>query len=340
MSASLRHRLPVRVMLLAVLPLLFVMSLATGPASLTWSEVIGILSGWDSPSSGPGIILFESRLPRALTALGAGAGLALCGLMMQTLFRNPLAGPSILGITSGASLAVALLILGQGVLWSSSVYPSSGWVATAAMLGAAAILAVVMAVSGRLGNTNSLLLFGILLGHFVGAVESVLQHRNAGGAVRAFVVWGMGRFSDTTVPQAALLIGVVGIAAFVLYRLATSMNLYLLGETYAESMGLRRRRFQWMMVGITGILAGLITAWCGPVAFIGLAMPHVARMVLRTSNHRVLLVPLLVIGASAGLLSDLIGKTFSLPLNAVTSLIGVPVVIAVIFQSGKTKSVV
>lgn len=318
---------------------LFVISLVTGPVELSINDLAGVLVGWIPSSSEAGVILLETRFPRALTALGAGAGLAACGLMMQTLFRNPLAGPSVLGITSGASLAVALVVLAQAMWLREAYFPSSSLIATSAMLGAAGVLAIVMAVASRLGNTNSLLLFGILLGHFVGAIESVLQHRSAAASVRAFVVWGMGRFSDTTLTQAVAILLTVAVVAVVLKKMSTRMNLYLTGSTYAESMGLSVRHFQWAMVALTGIVAGLITAWCGPVAFIGLAIPHVTRMLLRTSDHRRLLWPLLLAGAAAGLLSDVAGKLFSIPLNAVTSLLGVPVVIAVIFQSKKGKSV-
>lgn len=321
----------------ALLALLACLELITGPVAVTMHELWQVLSGSEGASDTASAILLESRLPRTLTAIAAGAGLAICGMLMQSLFRNPLAGPSVLGITSGASLAVALLVMGQSVLPAFLSASHGAAVVIAGIAGAAGVLVIVLAASNRLGNTNSLLLFGILLGHVAGAVESVLQHRSSAGALRSFITWGMGRFSETNLTHALTLVVMVCVAALVVSRLTNALNIHLLGETYAQSMGMRIARFRWMMVALTGVVAGMITAWCGPVAFIGLAMPHVARMILRTSDHRLLLVPLLVTGALAGVLSDLISRHAEVPLNAITSLLGAPVVILIVFQSGKMR---
>lgn len=317
-----------------VLIVLFIIGILTGPSDFAPDQLFRALA---HPQPGDEVvraIILEARLPRAITAMASGAGLALCGMLMQSLFRNPLAGPSVLGITSGASLCVALLVLGQAALAWPAASSGGPAVVAAGILGAAAVLMLVMTASARLGNTTSLLLFGILLGHFVGAVESVLQHRAAATSLRSFVLWGMGRFTETPLP-AALFLLVLTLAAFlVARRMAPALNLFMLGETYARSMGMHVRRFRMGVVALTGIVAGSITAWCGPVAFIGLAMPHVARLVLSTSDHRALAWPLAITGAAAGLLSDLLARWGSVPLNAVTSLIGAPIVILIIFRNG------
>lgn len=337
-SISKRRKYGLTLALILAIPALFSLELLYGSVSLSLREIVLSIVGSDTASPQAYSILWESRIPRALTALAGGAGLALAGMLMQTLFRNPLAGPSILGISSGASLAVALLVMGQGA-WAAGIIPSSASVALAAMCGGIGILAIVLSASVRLGNTNSLLLFGILIGHFVSSIESVLQHRSEAGALRSFVVWGMGRFSDTDLSISLWMLAAMIAGAILSGLIANRLNLFLLGETYAASMGLRLGQFRWMVVGITGLLAGIITAFCGPIAFIGLAVPHLARMLLGTSNHRVILFPLLLIGAGIGLFSDLISRYFEIPLNAVTSLIGAPVVISILFQSGKKRSV-
>jgi ABC-type Fe3+-siderophore transport system permease subunit len=318
----------------------FILELMSGPVRIPFSEVFRSLTAGPSGLSESSLIIWQSRLPRAITALGAGSALALAGLLMQTLFRNPLAGPSILGISSGASLAVGLLIMGQNLLLPDLLYPSSLAVALAAMAGAILVLLIVLAVSWRLNHSGSLLLFGILLGHFVSALETVLQHRSDSGALRSFMVWGMGRFSDTSLTNSIWLIAAATGSLLLTAFLTRSLNLLLLGENYSRSMGLRVMRIRLILILITGLSAGTVTAFCGPVAFIGLATPHIARMLLRTSNHSALLLPLFLFGGSLGLFADLCSRGFGVPLNAVTSLIGAPIVLSIIIRSGKSANLI
>lgn len=316
----------------AVALLLAIVHIAWGPVDVPAGELWNALIDGEGRS---GVLVREVRLPRVLTAAGAGAALALCGLALQTWFHNPLAGPSVLGITSGASLGVALAVL-AGWTWHT------GWgfgsTTAGAVLGAGAVLLLVLAVSARQHAPVTLLVFGLMLGHVVGAVTTVLQAEARSEALQRFVVWGMGSFGSTGLTAAAVLVGVAATGGVCLLAVARHLDAWTLGPWTARSMGMPVVRVQWVVFGVTGVLSGAVTAWCGPVAFLGLATPHVVRMVLRNRSHRVALPNVAAAGAALALAADLLvrapwAESGGWPLNAVLSLFGAPVVVAVLFRN-------
>lgn len=325
--------------------LLFALQVSLGPVRIPISGILDVLTG-DTPEKPQWTsIVLNSRIPRAVTASLAGAMLAWSGMLMQTLFRNALAGPSVLGITSGASLGVAALTLIAGALgWfagSTGISASLG-VVVAAMIGAFAVLALVLLVSSRLRDPVTLLIFGLMIGYITSALVSIMQFEATAESLRAFVLWGMGTFGKVR----GFNLGIIAVTAATGLGLSLfilkSLNLMLLGESYASSMGVNARRMRFMIIGITGLLAGSVTAYCGPIAFLGLAIPHLARGAFKTSDHRILFPAVILIGALAGILCDLIARGAivgdGLPLNAVTSMIGAPVVIYIIFKRRNLQS--
>ncbi len=304
-----------------------VSELFLGSVSLEPAAVIRALFG-ESDNLSTDLIVLQSRLPRALTAAIAGAGLALCGLLMQRYFHNPLAGPSVLGISSGASLGVALVVL------ASSVAPHNLTLVSAAFVGALAVLALILLFSTKLNAPVSLLIFGLMVGYMVSALVTILQSGSSSESLRTFVFWGMGSFADLNIEEVALLFGVVflgGLTAGLYHR---HLDLWSLGENYAKSSGLNLTSFRVRTLVITGILTGIITAFCGPVAFIGLAVPHLARGLWHSGKHKVLIPAVMLTGMGIGLVCDLISRLpdGGLPLNAVTAFFGAPVVIVLLIQ--------
>lgn len=281
-------------------------------------------------------ILIQSRLPRGLAAVGGGAGLALAGLLMQTLFRNPLAGPSVLGITSGASLAVAVLTLGI-----SSAVISQFQVVVAAILGSLAILLVILAVAKKFFDVTAVLIVGLMLSFFTSAIVSLLQSFAPASSIKSFVFWGFGSFANLTPGQSPLFLIPVGIILTLSLFFVKPLNALLLGEMHAASMGIRVKSLRIQIMLATGILTGVITAFCGPVAFIGLASPHVARFIFRSVNHRIVLPSSILLGAVLALACDVIarlpGSDQALPLNTVCAFMGAPVVIYLIVSGRKKK---
>lgn len=281
-------------------------------------------------------ILIQSRLPRGLAAVGGGAGLALAGLLMQTLFRNPLAGPSVLGITSGASLAVAVLTLGI-----SSAVISQFQVVVAAILGSLAILLVILAVAKKFFDVTAVLIVGLMLSFFTSAIVSLLQSFAPASSIKSFVFWGFGSFANLTPGHSLLFLIPVGIILMLSLFFVKPLNALLLGEMHAASMGIRVKSLRIQIMLATGILTGVITAFCGPVAFIGLASPHVARFIFRSVNHRIVLPSSILLGAVLALACDVIarlpGSDQALPLNTVCAFMGAPVVIYLIVSGRKKK---
>ncbi len=283
------------------------------------------------------VIVRQVRLPQVLTAAIAGAGLAASGLIMQTVFRNPLAGPGVLGISSGASLGVALVML-AAPLWSWLPIPRELLAIVASFMGAIGVLVLIIMADRRVGDSVTLLIVGLMVGYLCSAIISVLQTVGMAQAVKSHILWGMGTFSAVG-PDRLVWLAVpvfVGIAgAFVLVK---RLNALLMGEEYAASMGTDVKSARRFAIGITGLLAGVITAFCGPIAFLGLATPHVARALVRTSDHTVLMPASILLGCAMAIGCDLVvrasGTDVALPLNAVTSLLGVPVVLWVLL-SGK-----
>ena len=311
-------------MLAALTLFLFLLDLAVGAVAVPLGDVWAALTGGDCPRATAKIIL-NIRLIKAVVALLAGAALSVSGLQMQTLFRNPLAGPYVLGISSGASLGVALVVLAG--------FGSSIGIAGAAWLGAALVLVVIAAVGHRIKDIMVILILGMMFSSGVGAIVQILQYLSKEESLKAFVIWTMGSLGDVTFDQLAVL--VPSIIAGLLLAVVTikPLNLLLFGEEYAVTMGLNIRRSRGLLFLSTTLLAGTVTAFCGPIGFIGLAMPHVTRMLFRNSDHRVLVPGTVLSGAAMLLLCDLVSKMFTLPINAITALLGIPIVVWVVLRN-------
>lgn len=320
-----RSRTSILFIILTALTLfLFSLDLSVGAISITMREVWAALTGGDCPRTTAKIIL-NIRLIKAIVALLAGAALSVSGLQMQTLFRNPLAGPYVLGISSGASLGVALIVL-AGVSFPLGI-------AGAAWIGSALILAVIAAVGHRIKDIMVILILGMMFSSGVGAVVQILQYLSKEESLKAFVIWTMGSLGDVTVPQLAILAPSVATGLLLAVLTIKPLNLLLFGEEYAVTMGLNIRRSRTLLFLSTTLLAGTVTAFCGPIGFIGLAMPHVTRMLFGNSDHRVLLPGTILTGASILLMCDIVSKLFTLPINAITALLGIPIVVWVVLRN-------
>ena len=303
---------------------LFLLDLAVGAVAVPLGDVWAALTGGDCPRATAKIIL-NIRLIKAVVALLAGAALSVSGLQMQTLFRNPLAGPYVLGISSGASLGVALVVLaGVG---------SSIGIAGAAWLGAAIVLVVIAAVGHRIKDIMVILILGMMFSSGIGAVVQILQYVANDESLKMFVIWTMGSLDDVTFNQLAVLIPSIIAGLLLAVITIKPLNLLLFGEEYAVTMGLNVRRSRGLLFLSTTLLAGTVTAFCGPIGFIGLAMPHVTRMLFRNRDHRVLVPGTVLSGASVLLLCDLVSKLFTLPINAITALLGIPIVVWVVLRN-------
>jgi iron complex transport system permease protein len=329
--------------LVAVVAGLFLLTLAVGSVNIPLDQIATVLLGGEAErDSWTGIIL-KVRLPRAITAALAGAALSVAGLMMQTFFRNPLADPFILGISSGASLGVALVVLSAGAA-GSTFLASLGLLgdfglAFAASIGAALTMLIVLQVARRVANATVLLVLGLMFAYFTGALVSLLLHFSVPERVQAYISWGFGSFSAVTWDQLAILAPAVVLALVASLLLAKPLNALLLGETYARSMGLNVGRARALIVILTGVLAGVVTAFCGPVGFVGVAVPHVTRIFVRSSDHRMMLPAAALVGAAGALLAAIIAEmplsNITLPLNAVTALVGAPIVMTVLMRGGR-----
>ncbi len=318
--------------------LLFGLNLTTGSVQIPFTDVLDILCGRFAGKESWQYIILENRLPQALTALLCGASLSVCGLMLQTAFRNPLAGPDVFGISSGAGLGVALVMLLLGGTVSTSLFTVSGFLAilTAAFLGAITVTALILFLSTLVRNSVLLLIVGIMVGYVSSSAVSLLNFFASEEGVKSYMVWGMGNFGGVSMSHIPLffLLCLVGITAALL--LVKPLNILLLGPQYAESLGISTRRLRNLLLLIVGLLTAITTAFCGPISFIGLAIPHIARLLFRTDNHQILLPGTVLTGAAIALLCNficfLLGEMGVIPLNAVTPLIGAPVIIYVIIQ--------
>lgn len=311
---------------------LFAVDLAVGSVAIPLREVWASLTGGEVAASTAKIVR-SIRLLKAVVALLAGAALAVSGLQMQTLFRNPLAGPYVLGISSGASFGVALLLLGAPLLGlgGSSLIASFG-MAGAAWVGAAVILTMVAILSRRIKDIMVILILGMMCSSGIDAVVQILQYLSSEGALKSFVIWTMGSLGDVTTPQLALLAVAVVIGLVLAVAVIKPLNLLLLGEQYARTMGLNIRRTRRLVFLSTTLLAGTVTAFCGPVGFIGLAVPHLARMLFREADHRILIPAAALTGSCILLLCDIVSKWLTLPINTVTALMGIPIVVWVVLR--------
>lgn len=311
---------------------LFVVDLALGSTDISLREVWAALTGGEVDGVVRDIVL-KIRLTKAVVAVVAGAALSASGLAMQTLFRNPLAGPYVLGVSSGASLGVALFLLGAPLLGvaGGSMLQTVG-LAGAAWIGSAAILALVLAVSRRIKDIMVILILGMMFSSAVDSVVQILQYLSNEAALKAFVVWTMGSLGDVTGAQLGLMLPVVVVGLVLSVASIKPLNLLLLGENYARTMGLNVRRSRLLILTATVLLAGTITAFCGPIGFVGLAVPHVARMVFSSADHRTLMPASMLIGSLIMLLCDVISKQLGFPVNTVTALLGIPIVVLVVVR--------
>ena len=312
------------IVLSLLLMALFIVDLAAGAADIPLLHVWAALTGGDCPAVTAKIVL-DIRLVKAVVALTAGMALSVSGLQMQTLFRNPLAGPYVLGISAGASLGVAFVVL-------AGVASSLGIVGPA-WAGAATVLAVIAAVGRRIKDIMVILILGMMFSSGVGAVVQILQYLSNEDSLKAFVIWTMGSLGDVTAVQLAVLVPSVAAGLVLAVFSVKSLNLLLFGEEYAVTMGLDLKRSRALLFVSTTLLAGSVTAFCGPVGFIGLAMPHAARMLFRSADHKVLLPAAALVGAAVLLLCDIVSKTLVLPVNAITALLGIPIVVWVVLRN-------
>jgi iron complex transport system permease protein len=321
---------------------LCLLDLMTGSVMIPPDQVVRILLGFEVEHLSWEKIILLFRLPKTITAVLAGSALAISGLLMQDLFRNPLAGPSVLGISSGASLGVALVVLwaasggvaprfiqGLGLSGKVAMVVSSG-------LGAGCVLAAVLAMARRVRDVMTLLIVGILCGFAVNAAVSVLIHFSAPERIQAYVAWTFGSFAAVTWNDLAILTPVILVGLLACQLIGKPLNGLLLGENYARSMGLRLKPLRVAIIALTALLAGTVTAFCGPIAFIGIAVPHLGRLVLGSSDHRRLLAAVALLGAAVALAADILaqmpGSQSILPLNAVTALLGSPVIVWLILR--------
>ena len=312
---------------------LFTADLLVGSVAVALRDIWAALTGGSCDPAVRDIIL-KIRLLKAVTALFAGAALAASGLQMQTLFRNPLAGPYVLGISSGAGLGVALFLLGAPLLGvSAHSFVQSLGIAGAAWLGAALVLLIVMAVSRRIKDIMVILILGMMFGSGVSSMVEILQYLSSEAALKSFVIWTMGSLGDVTGGNLALMLPVITAGLVLSVAVIKPLNLLLLGENYARTMGLNVQRTRTLLFLSTVLLAGTVTAFCGPVGFIGLAVPHLARMLFASADHRVLMPASMLSGAALLLVCDLISKSLALPINTVTALMGIPVVIVVVVRN-------
>lgn len=321
-----------------LIAVLFALNLLVGSVSIPAGDVVSILMGDTTQKASWQYIVLQSRLPQAITAMLAGGALAVSGLMLQTAFRNPLADPGIFGINSGAGLGVALVMLLLGGSFSAGSVSITGFVAilSAAFVGAMAVMAVIFFFSHLVRSSVMLLIIGIMIGYISSSAISLLNFFATDEGVKSYMVWGMGSFGGVSMKQMPVFAAVSVLCLMVTLTLIKPLNALLLGEQYAENLGINTRRVRHTLLIVTGLLTAVTTAFCGPVAFIGLAVPHMARLLLTTENHRSLLPATILCGAVVALICNMAcflpGERGMIPLNAITPIIGAPVIIYVIVK--------
>ena len=313
-------------------------NMMVGSVHIPAADVFGILLGDDTAKESWRYIVIQARLPQAIAAILCGAALAVSGLMLQTAFKNPLAGPSIFGISNGAGLGVALVMLLMGGQLQTGVFSASGFMAIllAAFIGAMVVTTIIFFFSTMVRNHVMLLIIGIMIGYLASSAISLLNFFATEEGVKSFMVWGMGNFGGVSMDHLPVFVVVTLLGLVLALLLTKPLNALLLGERYAENLGVNTRRTRNLLLLATGLLTAITTAFCGPIAFIGLAVPHIARLLLRTDNHRQLLPATMLTGAVVALLCNALcylpGEHGIIPLNAITPLVGAPVIIYVILK--------
>lgn len=334
---------PVALYMLLITLLIFVfflLNILLGSIQIPFKDVWHILWGDYNGNEIWQNIVWKSRIPQALTALVAGAGLSVSGLQMQTVFRNPLAGPSVLGISSGASMGVAFVVLLSGTIGGVALSKVGvmGEIALtiSAIIGSLSIMALIIFVSQKVKGNVTLLIIGVMVGYVANAVIGVLKYFSVEEDIRAYVIWGLGSFARVSGNQMTLFVSIMLVLLPLSFLLVKTLNLLLLGDAYARNLGLNIRRARLQIITCSGVLVAIVTAYCGPIIFLGLAVPHLCRSLFRTSDHRILMPASLLMGGAMALVCNLIarmpGFEGALPVNSVTALVGAPVVISVLFN--------
>lgn len=340
MERTTTYKIPFLFLFLALL-LCIVLNISLGSVSIPFQDTLKAIFGGELANDSWKYIVWNYRIPKAFSAILVGSGLALSGLLMQTLFRNPLAGPFVLGISSGASLGAALLIMGSTLFSSFFSYGLVNDIsmAVAASIGSFLVLLVVVIVSYRIKDTMALLIIGLMFGSITAAIVSVLSYFTDAEKLQQYIYWSFGSVGNLSWPQLLLLLTIILIGVFLSVFTIKSLNALLLGENYAKSLGVNLKRSRYMIIIATGLLAGGITAFAGPIAFIGLAVPHLTRQIFNTTDHKVLVPAVLVYGAILMLICDTIAQLPTsanvLPINAITSIVGAPVVIWLLVRKRK-----
>lgn len=332
-------------LIMASIFLFFFLNLVLGSVSIPLRAVWNILWGTGNESVIWQNIIWKSRVPQALTALVAGAGLSVSGLQMQTVFRNPLAGPSVLGISSGASMGVAFVVLLSGSLGGVALsklgFMGEIALTIAAIAGSLSIMALIVFVSQKVRGNVTLLIIGVMIGYIANAVIGVLKFFSVEEDIRAYVIWGLGSFARVSGDQMTLFICIMVVLLPLSFLLVKTLNLLLLGDAYARNLGLNIKRARLLVITCSGVLVAIVTAYCGPIIFLGLAVPHLCSGMFRTSDHRILMPASLLAGASLALVCNLIarmpGFEGALPVNSVTALVGAPVVMSVLFNKRRNE---
>lgn len=332
-------------LIMASIFLFFFLNLVLGSVSIPLRAVWNILWGTGNESVIWQNIIWKSRVPQALTALVAGAGLSVSGLQMQTVFRNPLAGPSVLGISSGASMGVAFVVLLSGSLGGVALsklgFMGEIALTIAAIAGSLSIMALIVFVSQKVRGNVTLLIIGVMIGYIANAVIGVLKFFSVEEDIRAYVIWGLGSFARVSGDQMTLFICIMVVLLPLSFLLVKTLNLLLLGDAYARNLGLNIKRARLLVITCSGVLVAIVTAYCGPIIFLGLAVPHLCRGMFRTPDHRILMPASLLAGASLALVCNLIarmpGFEGALPVNSVTALVGAPVVMSVLFNKRRNE---
>jgi len=334
----------IMIFLLLSLIILFFLELVLGSVAIPYPEIVRILTGQGSSHDSWIMIIYNFRLPKAMVGLCAGACLAIAGLFMQTLFRNPLAGPDVLGLSAGAGLGVAIVVLSAGTAGASSILGNLGFfgsvgIAIAASFGSGLVLLMILAVSKRVQNSMTLLILGLMFGYTANSFISILMHFALAERIQAYTIWSFGSFGGATWDQIQVLVLFAVLGLIYSISLIKHLNVLLLGDQYAESMGLDLIRTRNKIFIITAVLSGVVTSFCGPIGFIGISVPHLCRALFATANHCILIPACILLGACLALTADIIasvpGYSITLPLNAITSLIGAPVVIWIIFSKSR-----
>ena len=325
--------------LIIIIVLLFLFNLFIGTITIPFEDLLDIIFGNNTDSTNS-VIVLNYRLPQAITALFAGAALSVSGLLMQTLFKNPLADPSMLGVSSGAGLGVSIIVLLTGIIGEKALVSFGLWadlsVSIAAFVGASMVLLLLLLFSFKLKNMTSLIIIGLMISYLAGSITDIMKYFSMKEYIHAFVIWGLGSFSAVGSSKIWFFTISISIGLILSILLIKKLNIIILGDTYAENLGLNIRKNNIAIILISGFLTAIVTAYCGPISFLGLAVPHLTRFIFRTSDHRILLPTTMLMGMSVSLLCNIVaripGFEGNLPINAVTAFIGAPVVIWVILR--------